>query len=127
MYEDLSFIVADNEAEDCLLRNIEQFNEMFNDARSWSEPKCQAMLTDEELQRYIDLIPGSNLGTRRRKVIALVKANPCLRTVNPDILYQRVSFFIWNYGDKTKKVHRKRKAPILKTLQKLQNQVSSNE
>ena len=127
MTDTLSFVVIDNEAEECLLRNVDEFNEKFRDAKTWSEPKCKAMLTDEEMQRYIDLIPGSNLGSRRRAVINLVKANPCLRSMNPDVLYQRVSFFLWKYGDKSQKIRRKRKAPILRTLQKLQSQPNDDE
>ena len=127
MTDTLSFVVIDNEAEECLLRNVDEFNEKFRDAKTWSEPKCKAMLTDEEMQRYIDLIPGSNLGSRRRAVINLVKANPCLRSMNPDVLYQRVSFFLGRYGEKSEKIHRKRKTPILKTFAKIQAQETSHE
>ena len=127
MSEGFSCLVLDDESEDALLRNVEEFNAKFEDARQWSETKCKNMLNDEEMQRYIDLVPGTNLGTRRRKVIALVKANPCLRSINPDVLYQRVSFFLWKYGEKSQKVHRKRKTPMLKTIVKLQTQANTTE
>ena len=127
MTDYLSFIFKDDEAEDAILRNIDDFNAIYYDAKQWSELKCSQMLTDEELKRYEGLVPGSNLGSRRRAVINLIKSNPCLRTMNPDVLYQRVTFFMWRYGEKSQKVHRRRKSPILKTFQKLEQQQNKAE
>ena len=93
MTDTLSFVVIDNEAEECLLRNVDEFNEKFRDAKTWSEPKCKAMLTDEEMQRYIDLIPGSNLGSRRRAVINLVKDED---VEVPDLSDYTMTEFDWN-------------------------------
>ena len=117
MSVELECLFQDNEAEDSLLRNIEDFNTMFNDAKQWSEKTCRSILTDEELERYESCLPGTKLSTRRAKVIQLLKANPCLRSIDPNVLYQRVSFFLWKYGEKSEKTRRRRKTPILRSVQ----------
>ena len=119
MYEGIDCLFEDTEIEDTLLRNVIECNEKFLDARSWSEPKCKALLTDEELKRYEKILPGTDLSTRRRKIIKLLRENPSLRSTNPDVLFQRASFFIWKYGEKSQQVRRRKKCPLKKTVEKV--------
>ena len=127
MYEGIDCLFEDTESEDALLRNVAEFNEKFFDAKSWSEPKCKAILTDEELQRYESILPGTNLSTRRRKLIKLLRENPSLRSTNPDVLYQRASFFLWKYGQKSEQVRRRKKCPIKSTVEKIMTQEQQEE
>ena len=122
MYEGIDCLFEDTELEDAFLRNVIECNEKFLDMRTWSEQKCREILTDEELQRYENVLPGTKLSTRRAKVISLLKANPCLRSTDPNVLYQRVSLYMWQYGEKTKKVRKPRKCPILKSVKKVLEQ-----
>ena len=119
---ELDCLFEDSEGEDCLLRNIEGFNRKYQDTKSWSEHKCRAMLTDEELQRYESIMPNTNNKNKRSTIIAILRANPCLRSSNPDILYQRISFYLWNYGEKTQRIHKQKKSPILNNVAKIMNQ-----
>ena len=116
----LNCLFDDTEAEDCLLRNIPDFNSKFNDAKGWSERNCRSILTDEELQRYEDILPEMKPGTKRATIIAILKANPSLRSTNPDIIFQRISFYLWQYSEKTDKIRRRKKDPILTSFKKIQ-------
>ena len=119
---ELDCLFEDSESEDCLLRNIEDFNKKYKDMKSWSEGKCRLMLTDEELQRYESIMPNANNKNKRSTIIGILKVNPCLRSLNPDILYQRISFYLWKYGEKTQRIHKQKKSPILTNVAKIMNQ-----
>ena len=116
---ELNCLFADTEAEDCLLRNLEEFNRMFNDTKSWSADKCRVMLNDHELERYESIMPDLKTKNKRSTIIAILRANPSLRSNNPDLLFQRISFYLWKYGEKTQRLHKPKKSPILNNVTKI--------
>lgn len=83
----------DCEGELSLFRNLEVMNKIAEDIRNFDFKTIEDKLTDQELEKYIKLIPGGNHSTRRRLIINWLKENPAMMTVDPKLLYQR--FFLY--------------------------------
>lgn len=88
----------DCEAEECLFRDTMNMNRIAQDIQNFTFTECEKILTDRELEKYIKLIPGPDYSTRKHMIIKWLRENPCMRTLDPQVLYQRFFLYKKAYG-----------------------------
>ena len=113
-------IVKDDAVEDVLLRNTQLMDEFFINAKAFNFKKFEReTLTDDYLKRFDDYLPNLKHSSRKRMIRKLLKEHPSLRTVDPELLYQRFGLFYKAYGKKAEKVDPRPENPLTTVAQAL--------
>ena len=117
------FSARDNEVEDTLYRDTENFNKHIEEFEEWNIKKAKAMLNDEYCENLAGLVPGMTNANRRDNVIKWLRANKAMRTLDPDVLYQRIKCQIDHYGDMSKAVRPMKTRPMADTYSRYQKKL----
>ena len=115
-------LVKDDYLEDLIQRDPQLLNQYLEDFKAFNLTTCtRDVLTEDYLKRFDYLWnDGSSYHARKRRIKKLLKDNPCLRSVDPNLLFQRVNYF-WNeYGPSAEKVDPRHGHPIKRTVRKLE-------
>ena len=115
-------LFKDDYLEDLIQRDPQLMNHYIADIKSFNLRKCtEEVLTEDYLKRFDYLWnDGPPYQARKRRIKKLLKDNPCLRTVDPDLLFQRVNYFWAEYGPNAEQVEPRHGHPIKRTVRKLE-------
>ena len=112
-------IVKDDPLEDLLLKEPELFNEYIKDSKSvnMTALTSKAVLTDNYLDRFLAVWPKTTHKQRRARCIKFLKQNPGMRTMDPEVLWQRIFYYHVDYGEKSRRHIPRNFKPIENTVQ----------
>ena len=115
-------LFKDDYLEDLILREPQLMNQYAEDLKSFNMKKCcKEVLTEDYIQRFQYLwTDGSAYHVRKMRIKKLLRDNPCLRTMDPDLLFQRVNYFWAEYGPNAEQVDPRRGRPMKRTVRKLE-------
>ena len=116
----------DTEAELALFRDTETMNMIANQIRDFSFDQLEDKLTEQELKRCVQLIPGTDNSTRKRMIISWLRENPAMMTVDPLLLYQRFFLYKRHMGAASKTMDPPQPKPLHTTTVKLRNIIQLN-
>ena len=114
-------LVKDDYLEDLIQREPQLMNQYLEDFKSFNLRKCsEEVLTEDYLKRFDYLMSGSSFHVRKMRIKKLLKDNPCLRSVDPDLLFQRINYFWAEYGPNAEQVEPRHGRPMKRTVRKLE-------
>lgn len=108
-------VVKDDQLENALQMNPELFNQYADEVKSFNMTKFKKLLNDAELKKYEKFWPKTRPSIRRTKVMSFLRMNPGFATMDPQLLYQRISFYQMNYGNTARQLYPDK--PLQNTLQ----------
>ena len=114
-------IIKDNPLEDLLLREPELFNEYAEDLKSVNMRKIKTGIlnNDDYLSRFRAVWPKTTNNARRSRCIKFLEQNPGMRTMDPEVLWQRIFYYHVDYGPKAKRRFPSNPTPIQTTRENL--------
>ena len=114
-------LFKDDYLEDLIQRDPQLMNQYIADIKSFNLRKCtEEVLTEDYLKRFDYLMSGSSFHVRKMRIKKLLKDNPCLRSVDPDLLFQRINYFWAEYGPNAEQVEPRHGRPMKRTVRKLE-------
>lgn len=106
------FPARDTETEDVLFRDTDNFNKHVEEVQAWNIKKAKLIITDEFCERLAGIVPGMTNANRRDNVIKWLRANPAMKTLNQEVLYQRILCQYNHYGDISRAVRPTKPHPM---------------
>ena len=85
---------------------------------------AKEVLTDDELDRYIKLIPGPDHSSRRMMLIKWLKQYPQFKSRNPNEIYEHYQLWLKEYGKIYRKVHPPKARPMRETIKRYNRMIS---
>ena len=115
-------LFKDDYLEDLIQRDPKLMNEYIADVKAFNLKKVsKEILTEDYIQRFDYLMsPGSSFHARKMRIKKLLRDNPCLRSVDPNLLFQRISYFWAEYGPNAEQVDPRHGRPIKRNVRKLE-------
>ena len=115
---------ADNEIEDLIQRMPKEMDEFLLDCSKVSERSLKPILKKNFTDKLKEIWPKElTHSSRKQRVLKLLREHPCLGSLKPEILLQRIVYFERQYGSAASVLHSNDpKCPIQNTLNIL-NQV----
>ena len=109
---------ADNEIEDLIQRCTSQMDEFILDCSKVSERSLKPILKKSFTDKLKEIWPNElTHSCRKQRVLKLLREHPCLGSLKPEILLQRIVYFEKQYGNAASVVHSNDpKFPIQNTL-----------
>ena len=114
-------IIKDNPLEDLLLKEPELFNEYAEDLKGVNLRKIRTEIlnNDDYLSRFKAVWPKTTNNARRSRCIKFLEQNPGMRTMDPEVLWQRIFYYHVDYGPKAKRRFPSNPNPIQTTRENL--------
>ena len=85
---------------------------------------AEEVLTDDELDRYIQHIPGPDHSSRRRMLIKWLKQCPQFKSRNPNEIYEHYQLWLKEYGKISRTVHPPKFKPMRETIKRYNRMIS---
>ena len=113
-------IVKDDPLEDLLLKDSELFNDYAKDLAAVNMKKIRRdILTDDYLSRFEAVWPKFSNKQRKARCIKFLEQNPGMRTMDPQVLWQRIFYYHVDYPNRARRLFPARSKPILHTREAL--------
>ena len=121
-------IIKDDPLEDLLLKEPELFNQYVEDTKSTSMKRIRKEILGEDnyIERFKAVWPKFSNRARRARCIKFLEQNPGMRTMNPEVLWQRIFYYHVDYGKKARRVFPPTIQPILLTRENLPDESSES-
>ena len=115
---------ADNEIEDLIQRCTSQMDEFILDCSKVSERSLKPILKKSFTDKLKEIWPNElTHSCRKQRVLKLLREHPCLGSLKPEILLQRIVYFEKQYGNAASVIHSNDpKNPMQCTINLLSNQ-----
>ena len=121
-------IIKDDPLEDLLLKEPELFNQYVEDVKLVNMKELsKKVLTDNYLERFEAVWPKFSNKQRKLRCKKFLEQNPGMRTMNPEVLWQRIFYYHVDYGKKARRVFPPTIQPIQLTRENLPDESSSVE
>ena len=111
------FFMNDNAVIDVSHSFAEEMAALIKKVNSISLTKiAEEVLTDDELDRYIPLIPGPDHSSRRMMLIQWLKQYLQFKSRNPNEIYEHYQLWLKEYGKISRTVHPPKARPMRETI-----------
>ena len=112
-------LYRDNEFEDLLLRQPELIDSYIKEYQSFNVKKfSKDVLTNDYMKKFDHLFPNLKNSARKHMIKVFLETHPSFRTMDPQLLWQRINYFYGAYGKKANKI-KVREHPITKMRQRI--------
>ena len=117
----------DNAVIDVSHSFAEEMSALIKKVNSISLTKiAEEVLTDDELDRYIQLIPGPDHTSRRMMLIKWLRQYPQFKSRNPNEIYEHYQLWLKEYGKISRTVHPPKARPMRETIKRYNRMISHN-